>query len=291
MQGVKTDLPVKVSYTVEGSGSYCTILNERHDVYVHPAVPYHASARIGVQGHGGPVTRGKNGTPVRNGAGVHGGAGAGGQSRGGAVMGSCCLRDVAWGVCYARYVYHLPHVAASLSRQRGSSSGTAKAMADISKRSYLHQFGHLMDTAPNASPHRATTTFQYTPSTLLNPSPAPLGSLLPLTRLPGPASAAAAPATPPSRRTVGRRIKMPTLRRPRRWGGARALTRTRLLAPTACTAPTDTGTDIVIGQAATQAPAPAQAQAHPDRTHGTGKASSRGHYTSPPRVQRSSEAA
>ena len=92
-QDIQLTQAVKVSYTVEGSGSYCTVLNGRHNVYVHPAVAYNA-ARSGQASSG----RGKNGTPARN-----GGAGGGGH-RGEAVMGSCCLRDVAWGVCDARWV-------------------------------------------------------------------------------------------------------------------------------------------------------------------------------------------
>lgn len=89
-QDIQLTQAVKVSYTVEGSGSYCTVLNERHNVYVHPAVAYNA-ARTGQASS----SRGKNGTPARNGS-------AAGGYRGEAVMGSCCLRDVAWGVCYAR---------------------------------------------------------------------------------------------------------------------------------------------------------------------------------------------
>ena len=100
-----TDLTVRVSYTVDGQGSYCTVLNERHDVFVHPAP---SSARHGHSGHSsGANGRGRNGTPVRDGS--HSGCEAGARS--GDVVGSCCLRDVAWGVCYARYVasrlYHI----------------------------------------------------------------------------------------------------------------------------------------------------------------------------------------
>lgn len=60
--------PVKVLYSLDNSSqSYLTTLNDRHDVYVHPATPL-----------------------------------SGEDSSGG--LGSCYLKGVAWGVCFARYV-------------------------------------------------------------------------------------------------------------------------------------------------------------------------------------------
>jgi hypothetical protein len=59
---------VKVLYSLDNSSqSYLTTLNDRHDVYVHPATPL-----------------------------------SGEESSG--VLGSCYLKGVAWGVCFARYV-------------------------------------------------------------------------------------------------------------------------------------------------------------------------------------------
>ena len=63
---------VKVLYSLDTSSqSYLTVLSDRHDVYVHQSDP-------------GPSSGGGSG------------------SNDGTSLGSCCLKGVSWGICFAR---------------------------------------------------------------------------------------------------------------------------------------------------------------------------------------------